>query len=149
MNLKAQLYAQCLEKLTSKKNALAEEVASLQESLSSETKNTAGDKHETGRAMLQLEMEKTGQQLQEAEQTLATFLKIDPRFNSETARIGSIVETLHQCYYLSVSLGKIDLENRSYFVISPQSPIGKNILGKQQGDSFEFQGAQHKIIKVY
>ncbi len=31
--------------------------------LFSETKSSAGDKHETGRAMLQLEMEKTSQQL--------------------------------------------------------------------------------------
>ena len=37
-----------------------------QNGLQSESKSSAGDKHETGRAMLQLEAEKLGKQLQES-----------------------------------------------------------------------------------
>ena len=37
-------------------------ISSNQKALQSETKSSAGDKHETGRAMLQLEIEKASQQ---------------------------------------------------------------------------------------
>ena len=35
-------------------------ILELQQSLDSETKSSAGDKHETGRAMLQIDLEKAG-----------------------------------------------------------------------------------------
>ena len=51
-----------------------------QEALDSESKSSAGDKHETGRAMLQLEMEKAGQQLQEVEKMKLILEKIQSEF---------------------------------------------------------------------
>ena len=63
MNIKQQLYKHCQEFVNQKLDTIQKTILSNKEALNSETKSSAGDKHETGRAMLQLEMEKAGQQL--------------------------------------------------------------------------------------
>ena len=62
---KEQLYNLCVTFINNRLLAVKTTLEEIQESLLSETKSSAGDKHETGRAMLQLEREKTGQQLSE------------------------------------------------------------------------------------
>ena len=58
MNLKEQLYNHCLEIVEKRFEMIQTIITGIQQSLLSETKSTAGDKHETGRAMAQLEQEK-------------------------------------------------------------------------------------------
>ena len=60
MDIKEQLYEFCRAYIDGRTIRINESIKSIQESLSSETKSSAGDKHETGRAMLQLEREKLG-----------------------------------------------------------------------------------------
>ena len=48
-----------------------------QASANEESKSSAGDKHETSKAMMQLEIEKLGTQLKEAEELSADFEKIN------------------------------------------------------------------------
>ena len=56
--IKKQLFSECQNFVNSKLEAIHRTIEGLQNSLTSETKSTAGDKHETGRAMAQLEQEK-------------------------------------------------------------------------------------------
>lgn len=65
MNIKQELSNQCLEFVENRFQTIQNTINEIQESLLSETKSSAGDKHETGRAMLQLEREKSGNQLAE------------------------------------------------------------------------------------
>jgi hypothetical protein len=65
MNIKKELYNQCFSFIENRLLTVKKTMAEIQESLLSETKSSAGDKHETGRAMLQLEREKAGNQLVE------------------------------------------------------------------------------------
>ena len=65
--IKRQLYSQCVDFVEERLSNIQNQIRAIQESLTSETKSSAGDKHETGRAMLQLEREKAGQQLAEVE----------------------------------------------------------------------------------
>ena len=63
LELKKELYNQCSDFIEHRLLAIKSTINDIQESLDSETKSSAGDKHETGRAMLQLDREKLGQQL--------------------------------------------------------------------------------------
>jgi len=63
MNLKESLLKHCKMFVNKRLQTVEEILHSHQKSLQSETKSSAGDKHETGRAMIQLEMEKASQQL--------------------------------------------------------------------------------------
>lgn len=59
------LYAHCQKYIEAKRLLLEEQKKVLQGALMSESKSSAGDKHETGRAMVQLDREKLGNQIAE------------------------------------------------------------------------------------
>ena len=65
--IKQELFGQCQNFVNSKLDTIRQTINELQQALNSETKSSAGDKHETGRAMIQLEREKMGRQLAEVQ----------------------------------------------------------------------------------
>ena len=148
MSLKEQLYQQCLEHVNERLQTIEQTIQSNQKALNSETKSSAGDKHETGRAMLQLEMEKAGQQLHSVQQMKETLTKIDISKNSEVAVLGSVIKTNLASYFLSVSAGQLQVDKNSFFAISTLSPIGKLMLGKKEGDELVWNGKRITIEKV-
>ena len=123
-------------------------MTSNKKALLSETKSSAGDKHETGRAMLQLEMEKASQQIAVVQQMKEILHRINPDDVSKVIRLGSLVHTNKATYYLSISIGAVAVENDMYFVISSSSPIGKLLIGKKVNDIIQFNGQQIKITEV-
>jgi len=120
----------------------------IKNALEEETKSSAGDKHETGRAMLQIERENAGRQLAEAEKVRDTLDKVDVSHASDHAHLGSLVFTSHGDYYLSISTGAIEVDGKQYFAIAPKSPVGALLLGKEEGDVFTFHDEEYKIISV-
>lgn len=148
MNIKQELYNACQYFVTNKLQTIEKTIQSNKNALNSETKSSAGDKHETGRAMLQLEMEKAGQQLKTANEMQQQLDRVDMGHSSEIGCLGSIIQTNQLNYYLVISIGKIATKQGDYFAISPQSPIGKLLLGKSKGDQITFNNKQILIEKV-
>ena len=62
-----------------------------QEAANDDTKSTAGDKHETGRAMMHLEREKGEMQLIEAEKLKSFLDRVDISKTYQTVQTGSLV----------------------------------------------------------
>ncbi|MGY8909227.1 MAG: 3-oxoacyl-ACP synthase [Flavobacteriales bacterium] len=123
-------------------------ISSNQKALQSETKSSAGDKHETGRAMLQLEMEKASQQLEGISIMNQILSKVDISKTSKIAHLGSVIITNKANYFLSISAGQLSVENKTYFAISISSPIGKLLLGKKENEEVFFNGNLIKILKI-
>ncbi len=65
MTLKQKVYDHYMQVVNDKLRSLQKVLADLKESGSNETKSTAGDKHETALAMLQIEQANVGSQLQD------------------------------------------------------------------------------------
>ncbi len=147
-DIKVALLDHCRDHMNERLHRIQNTITDIQESLASETKSTAGDKHETGRAMLQLEREKAGQQLAEVQKLQEILNKIDISYSSEHIRLGSLVYTSQGNYFLSISTGKISIKNESYFAIATNAPIGKLLLGKTSEDDFSFNGNKIKISKI-
>ena len=63
LQIKKLLLEACFNFVLQKEGTILQSIQSNKNDLFSETKSSAGDKHETGRAMIQLEMEKASQQL--------------------------------------------------------------------------------------
>lgn len=145
-NVKQQALNFCKEQLSLKRTEIEKAIKLLQNSLTSESKSTAGDKHETGRAMIQLEREKLGFQLKELEKQEALLYRIKSENSTGLVALGSYVKTSLMDYFLSISIGKMDEVNA--FAISIQSPIGRLLLGKKEGEIFSFNGKEQKIIKI-
>nr|WP_321234053.1 3-oxoacyl-ACP synthase [uncultured Psychroserpens sp.] len=148
MKLKKDLYTQCQLFVDNRLQAVQKTIAEIQESLTSETKSSAGDKHETGRAMLQLEREKAGQQLAEIQKINQLLSIIDISKSTEIIGIGSIVYTTQANYFITISAGEIKIDDHSFYAISANTPIAKLLLGKTKGDQIQFRNQDFEIIKV-
>lgn len=129
-------------------NALKEALTEATEAGNNETKSTAGDKHETGRAMMQLEQEKLGKQIEEWEIQKTILNKINLSPLSSIISLGSVVETNRGLFFIAANVGKIKTDEKEVMVISNQSPLGIFFMKHKLGDEFNFNGVAYKIITV-
>ena len=120
----------------------------LQLALTSENKISAGDKHETGRAMIHLEREKLGQQIAEIEQNLQKLIPLQNHFSTEIGSLGSVVHTDKGNYHLSISVKSCEINLKNYYCISSQSPIGTLLLGKKINDQINFNENLSTILEI-
>lgn len=148
MVIKEQLLKFCWDYVGEKSQRLKNSHADLQESLDSETKNSTGDKHETGRAMVQLEQEKLAQQFTELEKTKNILQRVDVRIKSGTIGLGSLVRTNAADYFIAISAGVFKQEGKPIYCISQEAPIAQLLMGKKKGETFVFNGNSHTILEV-
>lgn len=148
MSTKQQLYKACQTFIANRLMTVKNTISDIEQSLQSETKSSAGDKHETGRAMLQLEREKTGQQLAEVQKLQDVLSKIDIKKQYSKIVLGSVVETSGLNYFIAISAGEITLNNQKYFAISPSTPIGKLLMAKENGDEIQFRNSTFVITNI-
>jgi transcription elongation GreA/GreB family factor len=128
---------------------LREAIATAQASANEETKSSSGDKYETGRAMMQLEMEKYNDQLAEVlriKQALSQLVLAAP--GNGTVQNGSLVWTDQGNFFISVSAGQLSLDGKTVYAISAASPMGAVLLGRKAGDQFEFRGRKAVIHSI-
>lgn len=147
--IKAALHQSCAEDIARRIAVITQNLTSIDASRSSETKSSAGDKFETGRAMLHLEEQNNQRQLTEILQVKHELGRVDPTHSSERVQIGSLVTTDRGTYYLAVGLGKVTLDKQLYYCLSPQSPIGRLLLHKAPGDEITFNGRTIRIVEVH
>ena len=149
MTIKHQLYSHCQDFLNKRLQVIQRTIIDIQDALQSETKSSAGDKHETGRAMLQLEREKAGQQLAELQKLNETLDKIELTTMHHKIGLGSLVNTSHLNYFIAISAGKILLEGTTYYAISAGTPIAQLLRSKQVGDCIQFRGSKFTITEIH
>ena len=149
LETKENLYIQCVHFVEKRFNTIQNNINEIQESLTSETKSSAGDKHETGRAMLQLEREKAGNQLAEIQKIKENLAKIDISNTSKLIGLGSVVYTNKSNYFIAISAGELKVENKLFYAISPNTPIGQLLLGKSVGNDVVFREQKFKIEQVF
>lgn len=147
--IKEKLYKACEVKITQRIDNIQQRLESIKESIKNETKSSVGDKHETGRVMMQLEAENTKAQFASALQTKKFLSSIDYSTTFHTAQKGSLVVTNQTNYYIAIGIGKVVLENKVYYCISQDSPIAKKLRGKKAGDAIDFNGRKITLKEIY
>ena len=131
------------------KIALAQnEINSAQASANEETKSSAGDKYETGRAMAQLEIEKNTSQLAEAGKLKRLLGEFSGETETTKAQLGSLVQTDNGWFYISLSAGKVILDDVAYICLSPVSPLGAKMINLEPGSKFNFNQLDYLILAV-
>ena len=146
--LKTKLLQMCQSSIDVRLKSLTKVIEDLKLSLQNETKSSAGDKHETGRAMVQLEREKAGNQLAEIQKTQELLSKVNVEHSHKAIGLGSVVLTTKSNYFVSISAGELKAENKTFYAISPSTPIGQLLLGKTVEDIIVFRDLKFKIVKV-
>ena len=146
--LKKILFQHCADHLKENLLLVEKRKAELFVALESESKSSAGDKHETGRAMLQLEREKLGKQLKEIEKKQKLLWSLKNHKNTTSVSVGSVVKTDHLNYYIAISCPILTIDQEKYYCISALSPIGKLLLGKKVKDTIQFNNITSTIIEI-
>ena len=148
MNLKQQLYQYCWTFIEDRFKTIQNNIEEIQKALNSETKSSAGDKHETGRAMLQLDREKLGLQLAEINKIKKALSRVNLHNTSNVITLGSIVFTNKLNYFITISAGKLIVDNEVFYAISANTPMGKLLIGKTAGDVIGFNKNTIEIKKI-
>jgi transcription elongation GreA/GreB family factor len=148
LKIKTELHSHCQRFIENRLQTIQNTIQEIQEALTYETKSSAGDKHETGRAMLQLEREKAGNQLAEIQKLQETLSKINITKANEKIGLGSVVFTSNSNYFLAISVGELTFENQKFYAISQNTPIGQLLISKKAGDTVSFRDLTFKIVQV-
>ncbi|MFT5435929.1 MAG: transcription elongation GreA/GreB family factor [Ulvibacter sp.] len=146
--LKTVLLGKCSQEVEHRYQKIKEVLDDIKVSLLEESKSSAGDKHETGRAMLQIERENAGRQLKEIENLQSLIRKIDIHAVSNYARLGNLVYTNHGTYFISISIGEVCIDSSNYFCVSLHSPIGNLLSGKIAGEEFTLNQKVYTVTNV-
>jgi transcription elongation GreA/GreB family factor len=120
----------------------------LMEAKNSETKSSAGDKYETGMAMIQNQEELYKRQQAETKGRMNQLTSIDTERSFTAVDKGALVISPIGVFYLAVGIGKVPMDQKEVFVLSLESPLGKSLKGKRSGDSITFNGKTAPIENV-
>ena len=148
INIKESLYNHCMQYVVERIERIQNEIDTYQAAANEETKSSAGDKYETGRAMAQLEIERNSVQLREAEKLKSVLQSIVPGNSTDVVVPGSLITTSKGVFYLAISIGEVMLNQQNHFIISSDSPIGKLLLGKRAGEEIVWRNVVYKIESI-
>jgi len=113
-----------------------------------ESKSSAGDKYETGREMMQIEIDKSTVQLNHAKHLKDELSRIIVSKMLKKATFGSLIVTNQETYFLSIGIGKLMVNEEHIYVISIDSPLGKSFLNKRVGEHVVFQAKELIIQEI-
>ena len=143
---KSALHALCHVFIEQRIAAARTAMQAAQESSSSETKSSAGDKYETGREMANAERDRNAAHMQQAQQLQAELARISPDASCDTVRPGALVHTSLGVFYISISAGK--LEGHDVFAVSAAAPVAVALKGLRAGQEAVFNGKAVRVLAV-
>jgi transcription elongation GreA/GreB family factor len=148
MNLKTKIVQQLASELDHKIQAAIAAITSAKESRNNDTKSSAGDKYETGREMMQMEIDKSEHQLHKTVHLKEELARVHLHKENQKVEFGSLVFTNHENYFIAIAAGKVHVEGETYYAISLASPIGMLLKDKIVGQTVQFQGREIKITAI-
>ncbi len=146
--LKEQLYLLCTAYIKSKEAEIRKSIAEAQEAANDDTKSSAGDKFETGRELMQQEIDLNLSRLSELNNLKTILDRIIPAQKGSTVSPGSLVYTTNGNFYIAIGAGQLTVGNDKYYAISAASPIGAKMAGQKAGYEFLLNGKKFKIESV-
>lgn len=136
------------------KNRIAEKIQKFEKLIeetrasNNDTKSSMGDKYETGREMLQQEINNLQRQLNESlnQQSIIQKISSDP---SSKVQNGALVKTDKGLFYIAASAGEIVIDHQKIMTVSAESPLAKAMYGLTENQSFSVNNVGQKIVKVW
>ena len=148
MTTKQQIYNHYLEHINDRIQNYRDMILDLAEDAQNDAKGSAGDKHETALSMMHIEQEKLNYKLKEVLEQKQVLESIDVDKVNKKIGIGSLIQTNTFLFFMSTALPKITFEEIDIVALSPSSPLGKIMLGKETNEEFEFNGMKYKISSI-
>lgn len=141
-------FQECLSILENKLSSYKKELDLLKETSEGEQKSSMGDKYETTTEMLAQEKRKINEQLSIISKQKQTLINLKATTSSEKIKQGNLITTDKGYFYISISLGKINVYQKDVFVLSPISPLGKLLLNRSKGESIQLNSNSFNILEI-
>jgi len=150
MNLpeKRDVITTAISAVSQKIERLKAELNDLNDGNAQNSKSTAGDKHDTERAMVHLEIEKLSKSLSVEYAILNDLEQIKMDNPHSIATNGSLVETSRGVFLIGAACGNISVGTTSIFCISALSPLAKALNGKSLGDIVQVNDNTFRIMSI-
>lgn len=148
MSIKNKLLQHCKELIEARLKNAEDAMNRAQESANDNEKSSAGDKFETGRAMGHLEKEMFSRQYQESLHALQKIQSIESKTGTQEIALGSLVVIDTKFYLIAIGLGKVNFEDREYYIVSEESPLGQSIIGLRKNDTITINKVKMQIIDI-
>lgn len=108
------------------------------------------DRYDSYRAQLLTRRDMLAQQLERVQNEIGLLDRIDLSRVCEFGGFGSIVITPVQKVFISIGIGKIDMDGvGDYYAISASVPFAQAVKEKKAGDTVVFNGKKLEILDVY
>jgi transcription elongation GreA/GreB family factor len=145
-SVKEKLLARCIElKEESKSNTLA---AMNDAQQSANEYGAPKDRYDSFRAQLMRKRDMLAQQLAAVEEELRHLMQMKASNISVKVEAGALVTLESQTLYILAGFGKVILDEKTYYVVSPIVPLVTAMKGLKKGDSFNFRGTGMKILDI-
>ena len=128
----AELDRQLLRKLSYLTTNLKQAI----DSRNSDTKSSAGDKFETSREMVQIEIQKIETEISKTQQF----------FTDLASKASQLIITDKGAFLISIPFGKLILNDEKIFCISRNAPITKHLINTKKDDCFFYNDMKYNII---
>lgn len=148
LTAKQQLLRFCHDFVDHRITTASQAMTSAQQAANEEGRSSAGDKYETGRAMMQIERDQAAEQLSEAMKLKKLLESIDIERVTDKAVLGSLVICKNMSVFLAIGIGKANVEGREYLIVAPHSPLGKSLVSKGVKDEFVIHGEVKSIVDI-
>lgn len=126
----------------------ADHLHNLREGLGSSEGGAAGDTHETGRTILEEEIQQAEDAKARAEEAMNEFERSVANPPNDHVSMGNVVKTSMGTFFIGAALGKFESEAGELMAVSLESPMGHALLGAVPGDKVEFQGKEIEVETV-
>lgn len=148
MSLKQEIHFKYTQIIQDKIDVFQDMIAGLAEDALNDAKGSAGDKHETALSMMHLEQEKLTTKLREAIDQKSILDKINVSSVHNKVAVGSLVKTNKLTVYVATALPKLTIGEQNIFGISPQSPLGIQLLGNEMNHTFQLNNVEYQILSI-
>ena len=145
---KATVVAHLNRLLDQRIRSLKDELANTLEARNSDTKSSAGDKHEVGRAMVQQELDQLEAQLSKMHAMQQELARVSLERVYDQVAFGSLVSTDQGNYFIAIGAGPLELAGETCYAISLASPIGQALKDKHVRDVVAFNGRSITITAI-
>jgi len=148
LEFKIRVHATCLGMLKERIAVSEQRMMEAKESLQSETKGSAGDKHETSKEMARQELEKIEINHAQLQRSFIQLERLDPRQTQTKVQVGALVQASSKLFYISASVGEVLVEGTKVFCVSNLAPLAKAMLNLEKNSSYSFNDDEGRIDKL-
>ncbi len=107
------------------------------------------DRYDAYRTKLMRQIELYAKQLDKAKIVFNTLQKVPLEQELSSVEFGAIVMTNKQNLFISAGLGKVSIDDETFYAVSAQVPIFKALRGKQKGEKVDFNGNSYLIKNIF